>query len=591
MSEMNLNGSRSDEVSAYRLVLRLLDAREKRRLFSILFLMFCGAILEVLSLGLVVPIIGLLTEPEKNKSRFLDSFFGSVSQSDFIVIAMISLLFVFIFKTGFLIWKVWLQRGFSNEITSRISRDLFDVYLHQPFSYHLEHNSSTLIRNAQSSSSLMTGIIDPLLLVISESLVTVGLLFLILWLEPIGSLVTIISFSIFALSFQKVTSAKVRKWGEADNFHKGMLIQHLQQGFGGVKDVKVLRRERFFVREYNSHLESSSKVLRKYETVSTLPRFGLELLTIVGLTLLISVMVLTGRQVSEVMPIIGLFGATAFRLLPAAHQFLASLQSINRNMPILKTLSNDLSLVGNDDLEVVEGIDPFEILEMQNLYFGYGSLLSEALSDVSLSIVKGEAVGFVGQSGAGKSTLVDVLLGLLEPRQGSMFINGSGIKSRILWWRSKIGYVPQSIFLTDDTLRKNVAFGLPDEEIDENSVRAAIRSAQLEEFVNSLPEGLNTMVGERGVRLSGGQRQRIGIARALYNNPEVLVLDEATSSLDTETEHGVMQAVQALQGDKTVIIVAHRLSTVEYCDRLYRLDAGRIVDEGTFDEVMNRSQS
>jgi ABC-type multidrug transport system fused ATPase/permease subunit len=204
---------------------------------------------------------------------------------------------------------------------------------------------------------------------------------------------------------------------------------------------------------------------------------------------------------------------------------------------------------------------------------------------------RGEAVGLVGQSGSGKSTLVDVLLGFLTPQAGFVVVNGTNIELSLQWWRSKVGYVPQSIFLTDDTLRKNVAFGLPDEEINENAVRSALRLAQLEEFVSSLPEGENTMVGERGVRLSGGQRQRIGIARALYNNPEVLVLDEATSSLDTETEHEVMKAVQALQGDKTVIIVAHRLSTVEYCDRLYRLDAGRIVDEGTFDEVMNRSQS
>jgi ABC-type multidrug transport system fused ATPase/permease subunit len=233
----------------------------------------------------------------------------------------------------------------------------------------------------------------------------------------------------------------------------------------------------------------------------------------------------------------------------------------------------------------------FSELEIRDLKFNYAGTQSEALAGVSVSIKRGEAVGLVGQSGSGKSTLVDVLLGFLTPQAGSVLVNGTDIESSLQWWRSRVGYVPQSIFLTDDTLRRNVAFGLPEEEIDENSVRTALRSAQLEEFVSSLPEGENTMVGERGVRLSGGQRQRIGIARALYNNPEVLVLDEATSSLDTETEHGVMQAVQALQGDKTVIIVAHRLSTVEYCDRLYRLDEGRIVDEGTFDEVMNRSQS
>jgi ABC-type multidrug transport system fused ATPase/permease subunit len=213
------------------------------------------------------------------------------------------------------------------------------------------------------------------------------------------------------------------------------------------------------------------------------------------------------------------------------------------------------------------------------------------LSDINLKINSGEAVGFVGQSGSGKSTLIDIMLGLLTPLSGSVLVNGqevSGIKSV---WQKTIGYIPQTIFLMDDSLRRNIAIGIAGSEIDEVAIHDALKSAQLEDFVASLPEGLDTVVGERGVRLSGGQRQRIGIARALYHRPSVLVLDEATSSLDTETEKGVMQAVQALQGDKTVIIVAHRLSTVEYCDRLYRLDAGRIVDEGTFDEVMNRSQS
>ena len=230
-------------------------------------------------------------------------------------------------------------------------------------------------------------------------------------------------------------------------------------------------------------------------------------------------------------------------------------------------------------------------MTVDHLEFKYEQAEKSVLSNVNLSVFAGEAVGFVGQSGSGKSTLIDIMLGLLEPQNGSVLINGQDISQVKSAWQRSIGYIPQTIFLMDDSLRRNIAIGIADNEIDEVAVREALKSAQLEDFVALLPEGLDTVVGERGVRLSGGQRQRIGIARALYHRPSVLVLDEATSSLDTETEHEVMKAVQALQGDKTVIIVAHRLSTVEYCDRLYRLDAGRIVDEGTFDEVMNRSQS
>jgi ABC-type multidrug transport system fused ATPase/permease subunit len=233
----------------------------------------------------------------------------------------------------------------------------------------------------------------------------------------------------------------------------------------------------------------------------------------------------------------------------------------------------------------------FENVVVDRLDFNYEQSENLVLSNINIKILSGEAVGFVGQSGSGKSTLIDIMLGLLEPQSGSVLINGQTIENVKQSWQKQIGYIPQTIFLMDDSLRRNIAIGIADTEIDEVAIVEALKSAQLEEFVASLPEGLDTVVGERGVRLSGGQRQRIGIARALYHRPSVLVLDEATSSLDTETEHGVMQAVQALQGDKTVIIVAHRLSTVEYCDRLYRLDAGRIVEEGTFDEVMNRSRS
>jgi ABC-type multidrug transport system fused ATPase/permease subunit len=264
--------------------------------------------------------------------------------------------------------------------------------------------------------------------------------------------------------------------------------------------------------------------------------------------------------------------------------------SININRPILDNLYHDLALTVPATAVQQASRTLVDRLDINNLSFRYANTTRDVLNDVSIHVLRGEAVGLIGSSGSGKSTLVDILLGLLEPTAGCVLIDGCDIRENLRGWQDQIGYVPQSIFLTDDTLRRNVAFGLPNDLIDDNAVKSAIRSAQLEDFVASLPEGMETVVGERGVRLSGGQRQRIGIARALYNSPDVLVLDEATSSLDTETEHGVMQAVQALQGEKTVIIVAHRLSTVEYCDRLYRLENARIVDEGTFSEVTSRTK-
>jgi ABC-type multidrug transport system fused ATPase/permease subunit len=586
------DSARFNDVYSHRLVFQLLNVKEKSKLSFMLLLMVVGSVFEVLSLGMVVPIIGLLTKPDYVDSvPLLKNLFGDVSQERFAIIAMSMILVVFFLKTLFFIWKVWIQKGFSSEVSTRVSRELYGVYLRQPYTFHLENNSSTLVRNSLSGTTFIEGLLEPLLYLTSESFVTCGLVLTMLLIEPAGTFATLSVFAMGAWAYKRATSRRISKWGEADNSHKGSLIQQLQQGFGGIRDVKMLRRENYFIDKFTDHLNGSALVSRKFAIVQAIPRYFLELLTIVCFTVLVTVAVVFGNGLDGLMPVIGLFGVAAFRILPATYQILGNLQLIKLSRPILSNLTRDFALAVEPDESSDRLGFEFSEVEVRTLKFSYSGTQSNALADISLAIKRGEAVGIVGPSGSGKSTLVDVLLGFLEPQGGSVIVNGINISSSVKWWRGKVGYVPQVIFLTDDTLKRNVAFGVPDAEIDNDSIVSAVRSAQLEEFVHSLPEGLNTMVGERGVRLSGGQRQRIGIARALYNNPEVLVLDEATSSLDTETEKGVMQAVQALQGDKTVIIVAHRLSTVEYCDRLYRLDAGRIVDEGTFDEVMNRSQS
>jgi len=553
--------------------------------------MLFGTVLETFSLGLVVPVVGLLTKPEYLKSHpRIDELLNFPSQTQFVVGAMLLLVLVYVVKSIFLIGSLWVQYGYSTSVTKRLGRTLFENYLKQPFTFHLQRNSATLIRNSQNSASVMSGTIDPILSIAADALVTTGMMALLLVIEPKGTIITILVFALSSIALRRFSSRRIRLWGEAQNFHKGMIIQHLQQGFGGVKDVKILGRENYFVNQYSEHLDGNANVLRRFSLAQAVPRFGLEILMIVGLGSLVSTMVLSGQELTGILPVLGLFGAAAFRLLPAVNRSILSAQTINLNRPLVDGVAADLGLsISKTSTKNVHN-QLASSISIENLSFSYKTASTQALTGVSIDIARGEAVGLVGPSGSGKSTLVDILLGLLEPTSGRVLVDGIDIHDNLRGWQDQIGYVPQSIFLTDDTLRRNVAFGLPKEQIDDDAVKSAIRSAQLEEFVASLPEGLNTIVGERGVRLSGGQRQRIGIARALYNNPDVLVLDEATSSLDTETEHEVMQAVQALQGEKTVIIVAHRLSTVEYCDRLYRLENARIVDEGTFSEVTSRTK-
>lgn len=581
----------SEHISATRLVWRVLTRHERRNLIGILVLMLIGTVLETFSLGLVVPAVGLLTQPNYlQKFPSVDEFLGFPTQTQFVLGSMVFLVVVYITKTVFLIWSLWVQRGYSNLVSIRIGKQLFEIYLHQPYSFHLRRNSALLIRNSQNSGVMMTGIIDPLLTIFSDALVTSGLFVLLMILEPRGTIVTVTVFGVSAWLFRQFTNHRIRRWGEAQNFHKGMILQHLQQGFGGVKEVKVLGVEDHFVTLYTEHLTGNAVVYRRFSVAQALPRFGLEILTIFGLAVLVAMMVGSGRELTAILPVLGLFAAAAFRLLPAVNRVIGNLQIINLTRPMVDEIYSDLALPQLESRSRSDHEDFSSKIEVRDVSFIYESAPAPALVSVSLHVNRGEAVGLVGPSGSGKSTLVDVVLGLLAPQSGQVVVDDKDIQLNLRGWQDQIGYVPQSIFLTDDTLRRNVAFGLPKNEINDEAVRAAIRSAQLEDFVSTLPAGLETVVGERGVRLSGGQRQRIGIARALYHNPAVLVLDEATSSLDTETEHDVMQAVRALQGDKTVIIVAHRLSTVEYCDRLYRLEDARIVDQGSFQEVTGRTK-
>jgi len=553
--------------------------------------MLVGTLLETLSVGLLIPVLAVLTADSSDIHFPFFSISTTIEKNTLIWCVVLGMLLVYIVKNVFLGFSVWIQRGYLTKLSARIASQILETYIRQPFSYHLQKNSSTLIRNTQDASVIMGGGIEPSLTLVSEGLLVTALLVVLITVEPIGTVLVVSTLLLATWAFHKLSDQRLRSWGTLRQFEKGRIIQTIQQSLGAIKDIQVLNRENWFINEHNKHQIKDQSLLRRIITVQSLPRLWLEVMAIGGLTGLIGVMLSTGRSAKEIVPVVGLFAATAFRVLPSINKIVGSKQQLKVSRKAIETIYDDLHLPIRENTKFANDTLIFDSVSVSNLSFNYEGITNPVLKEINIRINKGEAVGFVGQSGSGKSTLIDLMLGLLQPQIGSVLINGQDVSAVKSSWQRQIGYIPQTIFLMDDSLRRNIAIGIADNEIDEAAVREALKSAQLEEFVSSLPEGLDTVVGERGVRLSGGQRQRIGIARALYHRPSVLVLDEATSSLDTETEHEVMKAVQALQGDKTVIIVAHRLSTVEYCDRLYRLDAGRIVDEGTFDEVMNRSQS
>jgi ATP-binding cassette, subfamily B, bacterial PglK len=575
------------KLSIARKILDLLTAAERRSAVRLLGLMFIGMALETLGVGLVIPAIVLLTRADiaHNYPALQPALhaLGNPSQYSLVIGGMLVLVGVYLIKTLFLALLAWRQMRFAFNVQAQLSQRLFSLYLRQPYTFHLQRNSAQLIRNAINEVGVFTfNAILPGMLLLTESLVLLGLCSLLLVIEPLGALIVASVLGAAAWGFHRLTRGRIASWGEARLHHEGLRIQHLQEGLSGAKDVKLLGRETEFLDQYRVHNVQSARAGQFQLTLTQLPRLWLELLAITGLAILVISMLAQNRALEAVLPALGLFGAVAFRLMPSVNRVLGAVQSLRYGMPVIDTLCTEFKLVVPEAAVTHRSVMPFcTTLELNHITYAYPGGAEPVLKDISLAIQRGESVGFIGASGAGKSTLVDILLGLLAPDTGEVRVDGNDIQKNIRNWQDQIGYVAQSIFLTDDTLRRNVAFGLPDKQINDTAVQRAIRAAQLEEFVDSLPDGLETIVGERGIRLSGGQRQRIGIARSIYHDPTVLVLDEATSSLDTETECGVMQAISALQGSKTILIIAHRLSTVEHCNRLYQLHEGRLVEDGT----------
>lgn len=559
----------------------LLPDQKKPKAIWLLLLMIIGMLFEMIGVGLILPIITVIANPE-TASQYpivkstLQSF-GNPSHKALMIAAMLFLLVIYVLKNTYLTFLAWRQSRFVFETQADMAKDLFSRYLYQSYTFHLQRNSADLINNLQVELSLfMNYTLNPGMLLIAESLVVLGLLGLLLYFEPIGAITVFLVFFIAGGFYQWLTKRRIISWGKQRQHHEALRMKHAQQGIGAIKDVKVYGKEAFFSTEYAGHTEQSLKMNQRNSFVQNLTRLWLETLLIAGLSLLFIAMVYLGKTISEIVPILALFGAVSFRLMPSVNRIVSSVNLLRFGTAITDIIYREF------ETSVVDKYQP----ETKPLVFKQGVFLEEivysypfadrkALSNITINIEKGQMVGFIGESGSGKSTLIDIIMGVLMPDAGQIKVDGQQITiDNLRSWQRMIGYVPQSIYLTDDTLRRNIAFGIKDNEINNASVIRALKAAQLESLIDELPEGIETLLGERGVRLSGGQKQRIGIARALYHDPEIMILDEATSALDMQTEKEVMNAVTSLQGLKTIIIIAHRISTLEACDVIFEIKNG-----------------
>ena len=576
-------------MTTYKKIIAILTPRERKKALFLLFLMLIGMGMEMLGIGMLIPVISAMMQGDIGIQfpiiRPVLTYFHNPTQTQIIMAVLILLLGIYLIKNTFLAILIWLQIHFTTGIQISLSQRIFNTYMHQPYTFHLQRNSAQMIRNINGEVNMFTGSISSVLQMTAEGLVMIGISILLFIAEPLGTLIVGLVLASTAWGFYRSMGKRITRWGKSRQLHDGLRMQHLMQGLGGAKDAILLGRENDFLTQYNLHNIQGARAAKLQTTLQQLPRLWLEFLAVLGMVLLMMIMFSQGREISIFLPTMVLFAGAAFRLMPSVSRILVSLQNIRYSMSAIHTVFEECSLSINQKKRIEQNkdkkISAFEKeIKLYNIIFTYPGVAVPSLNQVSLSVQKGELIGFIGPSGSGKSTLVDIILGLLTPDSGVISVDGEDIQKDLRKWQDQVGYVPQAIFLTDDTVRRNVAFGIPDNEIEDHLVQRAIQSAQLDDFVSSLSNGIQTIVGERGVRLSGGQRQRIGIARALYHNPSVLVLDEATSALDKDTENEVMRAVLKLHGKKTILIVAHRLSTVEHCDRVYRLEKGSVVAEG-----------
>jgi ABC-type multidrug transport system fused ATPase/permease subunit len=559
----------------------LITKRQRKGLFILTLLLFIGMILEVFGLGILIPALSIILEPEMlEKTPLISSirnYFSEFSDQSFIFLFLGAIVVVYLIKSLFIVFLTHKQNRFLTNITAYISNNLFSSYLSQPYNFHLNRNASQLIKNIQVEINYLYTFLLSLITILIEGGFVFSVLATLIYIEPFGAICIGIFYGLLSLLFLQFTKRKLKTWGNLRQELDGQVSKIALEGLGGIKDLLILGKTTFFIDEYSKKNYLKARLNANQGTVSQIPRFYLELISIVGLVSFIIILLLQGKDTTSLITVLGVFVAATFRMIPSLNRIIAATQSMKYYLPSVDVIYKEINSysqikIHENSLENFKFQNEIEFKKV-NFSFKNGT---PVLLDINFKIRKGQIIGIIGESGSGKSTLIDLLIGLHKPTSGEIIIDGiSGMQMKQAW-RNNIGYVSQSIYLTDDSIENNIALGIPNSKIDKSRIEEVLKLVQLESFINKLELGIETKVGERGVQLSGGQRQRIGIARALYHNPEILILDEATSALDNETEKEVMKSLDYLKSTKTIIMIAHRISTLKECDVIFKVEKGHL---------------
>ena len=562
-----------------------------------------ASVLEMIGIGSIPVFISFLLDPNRVFSYLPENNFityiSNKDQAYQIYFLGALLLTIFVFKNIFLFTVNYFQAFVFREIKITSSKRLFQNYLCSPYSEHLNRNPAVIVRDFFGQVHNACKFLDLIMICIREILIISAIFILLLLANPAMSLMIFLMVTIFIIIFNYFTKKKITSLSKLAQVHSVHQIKIINQVFGAIKDTKILNREDHFINEFNNETKGIERVDFFSKVISLIPRLSIEILGVITILFVTSFFVITGYSVDTMIPILGLLGVATVRLIPSFNVISGAIPIARRAYVSFDLVINELTSLEKynnkrNNLEVTSKSEYKALnkaIEIKNISYEYPNSNKNILKNISFTIKSGSLFGIIGETGAGKSTLIDIILGLLEPSAGEINMDSKNIKENYRMWQKQIGYISQDIYIIDDTIRRNVAFGISDKDIDEESVKQSVKLAQLLDFTINLPQGLNTIVGNRGIRLSGGQRQRLGIARALYRKSKILILDEATSSLDIETEKNLINDIEGLGSEYTIIIVTHRLSTIKNCDDVILLSEGQLIDQGKFDDLTLRHKN
>ena len=571
----------------------IFDRKQKIQLGILGVMIFVGGLLETLGVGAMIPVVTALLTPE-TLQEYVDKYpilqkicdmLGIQSVGQMTTALLLALMAIYVIKNLYLVYLVYRQNTFITQSRNQMISRVMGEFLNRPYEQYLGADIPTVFRITDSDIPQTFSLMLAMLQLASEVVVS-GLIFIVLLCTDIFmTLFIMVLFGVMTLVIVKIFKPKLNKIGAKNQAIQSRIAKWRIQAIYGLKDVKVLNREEFFVRNYYETGKIGANVGRTYAVMNNIPRLLIETVFIVGVLTFIIIYMKGGGNVASMVSTLAAFGVAAMRVLPSVNRINTYITEISYNQPSLdfvyqnlqEGMKTDAMLAQRRAYSQKEKLELKDKIELNHISFHYPDSDKNIFTDAHMEVPKGKSVGIMGTSGAGKSTIVDILLGLLHAQEGEITCDGVDIFKNYESWLAQIGYIPQSIYLIDESIRDNIAFGIDADKIDEKRIWEVLEEAQLKEFVEELPNGLDTTIGDRGVRLSGGQRQRIGIARALYHDPEILVFDEATSALDNDTEAAVMDAVNSFHGKKTMIIIAHRLNTIEKCDIIYKVEDGKLI--------------